>query len=71
MSGRLVVPKEELNYYNGILPDGDPYKVAVCDVAWGGGDSLSMPLLISLEATFTSMMLFSTKETRLLLNRWL
>ena len=39
----LLFPKEELNYYNGILPDGDPYKVAVCDVAWGGGDSLSMP----------------------------
>lgn len=39
----LLFPKDELNYYNGVLPDGDPDKVAVCDVAWGGGDSLAMP----------------------------
>lgn len=39
----LLFPPDELRYYNGVLPDGDPYKVAVCDVAWGGGDSLSMP----------------------------
>ena len=39
----LLFPSDELRYYNGILPDGDPYKVAVCDVAWGGGDSLAMP----------------------------
>ena len=39
----LLFPKDELRYYNGVLPDGDPDKVAVCDVAWGGGDSLAMP----------------------------
>lgn len=39
----LLFPKEDLLYYNGVLPDGEPYKVAVCDVAWGGGDSLAMP----------------------------
>ena len=39
----LLFPQAELNYYNGVLPDGDPVKKAVCDVAWGGGDSLSMP----------------------------
>lgn len=39
----LLFPADSLNYYNGVLPDGDPVKVAVCDVAWGGGDSLSMP----------------------------
>lgn len=39
----LLFPVDELRYYNGVLPDGDAYKVAVCDVAWGGGDSLSMP----------------------------
>lgn len=39
----LLFPQGELNYYNGVLPDGDPVKKAVCDVAWGGGDSLSMP----------------------------
>ena len=42
----LLFPKAELRYYNGVLPDGDPdRKVAVVDTAWGGGDSLSMPLL--------------------------
>lgn len=39
----LLFPADELRYYNGVLPDGDSYKLAVCDVAWGGGDSLSMP----------------------------
>lgn len=38
----LLFPAEELRYYNGVLPDGEHYKFAVCDVAWGGGDSLSM-----------------------------
>ena len=40
----LVFPPDELNYYNGVLPDGDPVITAACDVAWGGGDSLSMPI---------------------------
>lgn len=39
----LLFPAEALRYYNGVLPESDFYKVAVCDVAWGGGDSLSMP----------------------------
>ncbi len=39
----LLFPAEALRYYNGVLPETDFYKVAVCDVAWGGGDSLSMP----------------------------
>jgi predicted phage terminase large subunit-like protein len=38
----LLFPEEELRYYNGVLPDGEHYKFGVCDVAWGGGDSLSM-----------------------------
>jgi len=41
----LLFPEEELLYYNGVLPDGEPdRKVSVCDIAWGGGDSLSMPI---------------------------
>lgn len=40
----LLFPEDELKTYNGVLPDGDPMIVAVCDVAWGGGDSLSMPI---------------------------
>lgn len=39
----LLFPEDELNYYNGVLPDGDYITAAACDVAWGGGDSLSMP----------------------------
>lgn len=39
----LLFPIDELNYYNGVLPDGDCFTAAACDVAWGGGDSLSMP----------------------------
>ena len=40
----LLFPEAELNTYNGVLPDsGLIRKVAVCDVAWGGGDALSKP----------------------------
>jgi len=39
----ILFPEDELNYYNGVLPDGDYISAAACDVAWGGGDSLSMP----------------------------
>ena len=41
----LLFPEDELLTYNGVLPDGEPEKVSVCDVAWGGGDSLSMPIV--------------------------
>ncbi len=41
----LLFPSEELRYYNGVLPDGEPDNIAaVVDTAWGGGDSLSMPI---------------------------
>lgn len=41
----LLFPDDELLTYNGILPDGEPDRIiAACDVAWGGGDSLSMPI---------------------------
>lgn len=39
----LLFPENELNFYNGVLPDGECITAAACDVAWGGGDSLSMP----------------------------
>lgn len=39
----LLFPEDELNFYNGVLPDGECITAAACDVAWGGGDSLSMP----------------------------
>lgn len=41
----LLFPADELRYYNGTLPDGEPdRKLAVVDTAWGGGDSLCMPI---------------------------
>lgn len=40
----LLFPPDELRYYNGILPEGDSRVVSAVDVAWGGGDSLSMPI---------------------------
>lgn len=39
----LLFPRDELEYYNGTLPEVSPDRiVAVCDVAWGGGDDLVM-----------------------------
>lgn len=41
----LAFPSDDLLYYNGVLPDGEPDNVVFfCDVAFGGGDSLSMPI---------------------------
>lgn len=41
----IVFSEDELRYYNGVLPEGGFVKnVSACDVAWGGGDSLSMPV---------------------------
>ena len=41
----LAFPADGLKYYNGVLPDGQPDNIVfVNDVAWGGGDSLSMPI---------------------------
>lgn len=41
----LAFPADSLRYYNGVLPDGEPDNIVfVNDVAWGGGDSLSMPI---------------------------
>lgn len=42
----LLFPADELRYFNGVLPDGKPDRIAaVVDTAWGGGDSLSMPIV--------------------------
>lgn len=41
----LLFPREELQWYNGVMPGVDPTrKMAACDVGWGGGDYLSMPI---------------------------
>lgn len=40
----LLFPENSLLYYNGVLPEGDHRVASACDIAWGGGDSLSMPV---------------------------
>ena len=41
----ILFPLDELGYFNGILPQGHKFGFAVnCDVAFGGGDSVSMPI---------------------------
>lgn len=41
----LLFPREELRWFNGILPQDHKFKyVVICDVALGGGDSVSMPI---------------------------
>lgn len=39
----LLFPADRMQYYNGTLPDGEFFNASACDVAWGGGDNLSMP----------------------------
>jgi predicted phage terminase large subunit-like protein len=46
----LLFPEDELTTFKGTLPDGGHVaKYATCDVAWGGGDSLSMPIAYEYE----------------------
>lgn len=41
----LLFPADELRWFNGVLPPEHSYNfVVVCDVAFGGGDSVSMPI---------------------------
>lgn len=41
----LLFPSEELNWYNGVLPGGEPDRILMTiDIAWGGGDFLSAPI---------------------------
>lgn len=41
----LLFPTDELRYFNGVLPDGEPdRKLMVMDIAWGGGDFTACPI---------------------------
>lgn len=42
----LLFPEDELKMFDGVVPDGDYRVVAVCDPAFGGGDSVSMPICL-------------------------
>jgi predicted phage terminase large subunit-like protein len=42
----LAFTEDNLQFYNGTLPDGEPDDIFFwADVAWGGGDSFSMPII--------------------------
>lgn len=48
----ILFASDELRWFNGIMPQGHKFKyVAVCDVAFGGGDSVSMPIGLQDEET--------------------
>lgn len=55
---------EQLTWYDGILPDGEPDNIfAFCDVAFGGGDSLSMPIAYQYgEDLFVHDVVFNRKD---------
>lgn len=40
----LLFPEEELKLFDGVVPDGYCKYYAACDPAFGGGDSVSMPI---------------------------
>lgn len=41
----LLFPADELRYFNGVFPDGEPdRKLMVMDIAWGGGDFTACPI---------------------------
>lgn len=43
----ILLPLDQLGYFNGILPIGHKYTYKInCDVAFGGGDSVSMPVAL-------------------------
>lgn len=47
----LLFPAEELMYSDGIIPDGTWIVTALCDPAFGGADSLSMPVKLKHKET--------------------
>lgn len=51
----ILFPPDDLRWFNGIMPQDHKFKfVVVCDVAFGGGDSVSMPIgLMDTETEWT------------------
>ena len=41
----LLFPSNELQYFNGLLPEDERKIIALCDPAFGGADRLSMPIV--------------------------
>lgn len=43
----ILFPYDDLRWFNGVLPPGKEYHyITICDVAFGGGDSVSMPIAL-------------------------
>ena len=57
----LLFPADELRYFNGVLPDGEPdRKLMVMDIAWGGGDFTACPIAyVYGDAVFISDLVFN------------
>lgn len=63
---------DNINTYNGVLPDGEPLKiVAACDVALGGQDFLAMPIAYVYEdgTTYIHDLVFDNSEKHITLPR--
>ena len=49
----LLFYEDQWRTYNGVLPDVPPTrKFAYCDVAWGGGDFVAMPIIYQYDTDF-------------------
>lgn len=43
----ILFARDEIRFFNGVLPQGHNFEyVVVCDIAFGGGDSVSMPVAL-------------------------
>lgn len=45
----LLFPDDEMKFFDGVIPEGDYKVVAAVDPAFGGGDSVSMPICLDHE----------------------
>ena len=59
----LLFNEDSLLYYNGVLPENIDIKVFVCDTAFGGGDSLAMPIVyVSGDRCYIDDVVFNTGD---------
>lgn len=60
----VVFNPEDLRYFNGILPDGEPDRIfMVCDPAWGGGDYVAAPVCVQYgNDIFVPSVVYNNKE---------
>lgn len=60
----LLFPADELRYFNGVLPDGEPdRKLMVMDIAWGGGDFTACPIAYAYgDAVFIPDLVFNNGD---------